>query len=141
MKNSLSRSVDLNHSQYRAVFDLVRTNALPADALRALYRRELGALARAGLITRTETDTYIVTPERPASQPPKVVLVNLNVRVRPELKAMLEALAKDGGQDMSDLVRPMLERGTIDLAEARTSANTPSTPRRPASGTLPRTGT
>lgn len=130
----------------RAVYELIRIGHLTSH-MAPLYRREISALAAAGLVTRTPDGgfeaPFVLVDGRPASVPPPAPppppppkLVNLNIRVPAEV---LEALDLLGG-NRSDVVRTVLARELPRMLEAQTA---PTAAPRPGSGTrrLAETGT
>lgn len=132
--------------QARAVYELIRVGHLTPH-MAPLYQRELSALARANLITRTpdgrfEAPAVLVdgtprppsVPPPPPPPPPKPILVNLNVRVPAEVIEALDMLASDAEDgNRSDVARGILAEALPRLLEARTR------PARTKSGTAPRT--
>lgn len=130
----------LGHAE-RAVYELIQTQAHTPAVITALYRREVLALARAGLLERAPDGTFIQpTPaaSRPASVPPPSKSVpppappwrNLNTRCPEEVFESIALLA--GGDDTgkrSDIVREALARGLRIMIEERTR------PERTKSGT------
>lgn len=114
MKNPKSR--ELSRTE-RAVFDLIRTHAIPDAAATALYRREVSHLAAAGLIERNPLGLRVVGADAPVAPavvlapvpapPPREVLENLNVRVPRAVHEALERVAGGAGRK-SDVVRALL---------------------------------
>jgi len=113
MKNPKSR--ELSRTE-RAVFDLIRTRALPDVAATALYRREVSHLAAAGLITRAPDGSLAVVGATPAPAPVAIPVVapvvretleNLNVRVPHAVHEGLERVAGSVGRK-SDVVRAII---------------------------------
>jgi len=102
----------------RAVYDLVSRGGVDASHA-ALYRRQLGALARAGLVARNADGSYAAVPSQPVTlmppappaapaAPPMVTLV---CRVPAEVVASLDATAAASGRTRSDAARDALARG------------------------------
>jgi len=112
MKNPKPR--ELSRTE-RAVFDLIRTRALPDVAATALYRREVSHLAAAGLIERRTDGSLAVVGATPAPMAAVPVvapvvretLENLNVRVPHAVHEGLERVAGSVGRK-SDVVRAII---------------------------------
>lgn len=121
---------DLGRTE-RAVIELIRTahlpGALPESAILALYRREVSALAHAGLVERTEAGLRIVgaapaqtptpAPITIPTPPPREILENLNVRVPHAVHEGLELIAGGPGRK-SDVVRAIIAFALPVLVDA-----------------------
>lgn len=119
------------------MYDLLRAGALAPHAI-PLYRRELLALARAGVVTRTPDGSFAVPADTSAPRPatihppapftpsPRPVLRNLNVRVPPEVHEALDMLAQDRGVDRSEVVREIFADVLPRLIDARTQPSRPT---------------
>jgi hypothetical protein len=121
MKNIKPR--ELSRTE-RAVYDLIRTRALPDVAATALYRREVSHLAAAGLIERLPDGSLSVVGATPAPAASPVVapvareiLENLNVRVPHAVHEALERVAGGIGRK-SDVVRAILAFALPALVDA-----------------------
>jgi hypothetical protein len=112
----------------RAVYDLVTRGGVDASHA-ALYRRQLGALARAGLVRRTDEGAFVASsaqpvtiaapggnapangihPPAPPAEPP---MVTVTCRVPAEVAQAIEELANSTpGTARADIIRAALARG------------------------------
>lgn len=111
----------------RAVYELIRIGHLTPH-MAPLYRRELLALANAGLVTRTPDGGFeaphVLVDGRPPSVPPPLPpkppsLVNLNIRVPPDVIEALDML----GENRSDIARAILAEALPKLLRAKSGTH------------------
>jgi len=91
----------------RAVYDLIRGKTLETPALKALYGRQVRALASAGLVKlSSESGQFELT--KPAEEAPAAeVMGTLTVRVPQEMLDTLDEM----GPTRSDAARLILQKG------------------------------
>jgi hypothetical protein len=110
----------------RAVYDLVTRGGVDASHA-ALYRRQLGALARAGLVRRTDEGAFVASSAQPVTiaapggnapanghtpaPPAEPPMVTVTCRVPAEVAQAIEALAAGANTARADIIRAALARG------------------------------
>lgn len=113
----------------RAVYELIRIGHLTPH-MAPLYQRELLALANAGVITRTPgggfESPHVLVDGRPPTvpppapvPPPKPSLVNLNIRVPPDVIEALDML----GENRSDIARQILAEALPRLIKGKSGTH------------------